>query len=100
VSYLIFEVKKEESRKIDHVIKDDIVSRQSITIRDSKSLGIEDIDATYVKIEGSEEGLKKAEELFKEIGIKKLSNKKAKEINDKIESQDNSAISGMGAIFQ
>ena len=100
MDYLIFEVKREDSSKIDQVIKDDTVSRQSITIRDSKSLGVEDVDATYVKIEGSEEGLKKAEELFKEFGIKKLSDKKAREINEKIESQDNSAISGMGAIFQ
>jgi hypothetical protein len=100
VEYIIFEVKKEDSSKIDEVVKDDIVSRQSITIRDSRSLGIEDVDAIYVKIEGSKEGLKRAEELFKEDGIKKLSTKKAKEINEKIESQDDSAISGMGMIFQ
>lgn len=100
MGYLIFEVKKEDSSKIDQVIKDDVVSRQSITIRDSKSLGVEDVDATYVKIEGSKEGLKRAEKLFKEVGIKKLSDKKASEINEKIENQDNSAISGMGAIFQ
>ena len=98
MTYVIFEVKKEDSGKINTILKDDLVSRQSITTRDADSLDIKG-DATYLKIEGSTEGLKKAKEMAKELGFKKLDNKKAKGISGKIEPQDDSAASGMGMIF-
>jgi len=96
--YVIFEVKKDDSDKINTILKDDLVSRQSITTRDANSLDIKG-DATYLKIEGSIDGLKKAEELAGELGFKKLSKKQADDINKKIEAQDDSAASGMGMIF-
>ena len=98
MTYVIFEIKSEDSGKINKLIKDDLVSRQSILTRDSNSLDMKG-DYSYVKIEGSKEGLKKAEELAKEFELKKLDQKKAKEINKKIEEQENSAASGMGMIF-
>ena len=98
MAYVIFEIKKEDTGKINNVIKDDIVSRQSIVTRDASSLEMEG-EFTYLKIEGSEDALKKAEELSKEQGFTKLDEKKAKEINEKIESQEDSAATGMGMIF-
>ena len=98
MTYVIFEIKKEDTIKINNIIKDDLVSRQSITTRDANSLDIKG-DATYLKIEGSTDGLKKAEEMAKELGFKKLADKKAKNINEKIEAQDDSAATGMGMIF-
>ena len=98
MAYLIFEAKSEDAGKINKLIKDDLVSRQSILTRESSSLGI-DGDFSYVKIEGSEQGLKRAEELAKELELRKLDEKKAKEINDKILEQEDSAASGMGMIF-
>lgn len=96
--YVIFEVKKENSGKINTITKDDLVSRQSITTRDASSLEIKG-EATYLKVEGSKDALKKAEELAKELGFKKLDEKKAKGINEKIDIQDDSAASGIGMIF-
>ena len=98
MTYVIFEVKSENIGKINKVIKDDLVSRQSILTRDSNSLNMKG-DYSYVKIEGSEEGIKRAEKLAKELELKKLDKKKAKEINEKIEEQEDSAASGMGMIF-
>ena len=98
MAYIIFEVKKENSGKINSVIKDDLVSRQSITTRDANSLEIKG-ESTYLKIEGSGDGLKKAENLAKEAGLKKLDKKQADKINEKINAQDDSAASGMGMIF-
>ena len=80
------------------MIKDDLVSRQSILTRDSSSLDIKK-EVFYVKIEGSKEGLKKAEELAKELKFKKLEEKKAEKISKKIAEQEDSAASGMGMIF-
>jgi len=98
LAFVIFEVKSEDAGKINKLIKDDLVSRQSVLTRDSSSLGI-DGDVSFVKIEGSEDGIKRAEELAKELGMKKLTDKEAKEINEKIEEQEDSAASGMGMIF-
>ena len=96
--YVIFEVKTAEAGKINTVIKDDLVSRQSIVIRDASSLDIKG-EVSYLKVEGSTEGLKRAEELAKELGMKKLTDKKAKKVDDKIKEQEDSAATGMGMIF-
>ena len=98
MTYVIFEVKPENVGKINNVVKDDLVSRQSILTRDANSLGL-DSDCSYLKIEGSKEGLKRAEELAKEQKFKKLDEKKAKKINETILEQEDSAASGMGMIF-
>jgi len=98
MTYIIFEVKKEETGKINKIIKDDLISRQSITTRDASSLEMKGED-TYLKIEGSKEVLKKAEEIAKELGLKKMNDKQSKKIDEKIAAQDDSAASGMGMIF-
>jgi hypothetical protein len=98
MAYVIFEVKSGEAGKIQTMLQDDIVNRQSIVIRDANSLDIKGA-ASYLKIEGSAEGLKRAEELAKELGMKKLSDKKAKKIDEKIKEQEDSAATGMGMIF-
>ena len=98
MAYLIFEVKSDEIGKINKFIKDDIISRQSILTRDSTSLNLKG-NFSYVKIEGSETGLKRAKELAKELELKKLDDKKAKDINTKMQEQEDSAASGMGMIF-
>jgi len=98
LSYVIFEVKSEEVGKINQMLKDDLVSRQSILNRDASSLNLKK-DVSYLKIEGSEEGLKKAEEIAKELKFKKLNKKESDEINIKIKEQEDSAADGMGMIF-
>ncbi|SRR5512137_1712556 len=98
MAYVIFEVKSAEAGKIQTMLQDDVVNRQSIVIRDANSLDIKG-SVTYLKIEGSAEGLKRAEELAKELGMKKLPDKKAKKIEEKIKEQEDSAATGMGMIF-
>ena len=98
MSYIIFEVKTDDIGNINKVVKDDLVSRQSILTRDASALGV-DKDVSFLKIEGSEDGLKKASELAAEFGFKKLSDKEAKEINDKILAEEEEAADGMGMIF-
>ena len=98
MSYFIFEVKTEDVKNINKVAKDDLVSRQSILTRDASALGI-DKDVSYLKIEGSEEGLKKASDLAEEHGFTKLSEKDAEEINEKILAEEEEAADGMGMIF-
>jgi hypothetical protein len=80
------------------MLQDDIINRQSIVIRDANSLEMKGT-VSYLKVEGSLEGLKRAEELAKELGMKKLPDKKTQKINAKIKEQEDSAATGMGMIF-
>ncbi|VVB60980.1 Uncharacterised protein [uncultured archaeon] len=98
MSYVIFEVKSAETGKIQTMLQDDIVNRQSIVIRDANSLEMKGT-GSYLKVEGSPEGLKRAEKLAKEFGMKKVPDKKAKKIDEKIREQEDSAATGMGLIF-
>ena len=62
MTYVIFEVKSDEVGKINKLTKDDLVSRQSILTRDSSSLNMKG-EFSYVKVEGSNDGIKRANEL-------------------------------------
>ena len=96
--YVIFEVKTEDAGKMNKVTDDDLVSRQSILTRDARSLDV-DKDVLYLKIEGSDEAVEKAKKLAEEQGFKKLDEKQAEDINQKIKEQEESAADGMGMIF-
>jgi len=98
MSYIIFEVKTDDVGNINKLVNDDLVSRQSILTRDASALGI-DKDASFLKIEGSDEGLKKASELAEEFGFTKLSEDEAEDINKKILAEEEEAADGMGMIF-
>jgi hypothetical protein len=100
--YVIFEVEKANVRKTDDVFKDDMVSRQSIVVRDSKALDIKEFkekDVQFVLIEGgSAEAIDRAKKLFEGIG-KLMPDKDAALIHQKLHEQDESAACGVGMIF-
>lgn len=97
MNYTIFCVEKTQASKINQILRDDLISRQSILVRDASALNIEK-DVRYVLIEGSDEALKKADELFTDTG-KKLNEGDAKTIYDKIKTEESAVASGVGFIF-
>ncbi len=99
MEHVIFGINKDKEDGINLLKNDDLVSRQSITTRDAKSLGMKG-DDIYLKIDGSEEAIKLAEKIVKENELgKKLNEKDAKPIIDKIKEEEESASEGMGFIF-
>ncbi len=97
MSYVIFSVDKSQVSKVNQILRDDMVSRQSIVMRDASALNIEK-DVRYVLIEGTDEAIKKAEDLFAEVG-KKEDDEEAKNIYNKIKSEESDAAEGVGLIF-
>ena len=95
--HAIFKVPVENKGKADQILKDDLVSRQSITIRDASALEMEGKE-TYILIEGSEEALEKADELFEEVG-EKLKSGDAEGIYKTIKDREAEAEGGMGLLF-
>ena len=95
--YAIFKINN--PRDIDNVVRDDTISRQSITTRDAQALGLKGTHF-YVKIEGTDEAITKATEIVKETDIgERLKEKDAKNIDDKLKKEEESASEGMGMIF-
>jgi hypothetical protein len=97
MAYAIFEIEKENAGVVDEIKKDDMVSRQSIWTRDAASLGLEG-ESIFLKIEGSEEAIERAEEIMGDKA-KKVEGEKAEEINAKFVADEEKASEGMGFIF-
>ena len=95
--YAVFKVPKEQSLAVAKVCGDDIVSRQSITTRDGDALGLDE-SFKYVMIEGSEESLERARELFSDMGCSEEM-EKAAETYKCIKDEEDNAAAGMGAVF-
>ena len=85
------------AEKVTLLLHDDVVSRQSVTARDAKSLGLAGNDR-YVLVEGSDAALARALELTKGIA-EPVSGTDADRIYRQFRSQDDDAASGMGLIF-
>lgn len=97
--YVLFEVKPHEAGKIDDVLSDqadDLVSRQSVTIREGGALGFPDL-GRLVLIEGSEAGV--AHAIRKFAFATQLKGERADSVYRAIKSQEDDVASGIGMIF-
>ena len=89
-------ITSENKSKAETAVKqDDLVSRASIMIKAPSSLDIKE-DGYFLIIEGSEEAIKKAEELLKDLGKKYENKEKVLAI---VEEQENKATEGFGKIL-
>jgi hypothetical protein len=95
--YRVFRIPAAQVEKVNLVIGDDLVGRQSVTVRDAKALGLKG-DDRYVVVEGSEPALARAVELLKGIADP-LDAAKADDVYRRFRAQDDQAVSGMGLIF-
>ncbi len=95
--YAIFSMPPDKRTTADELLKDDVVSRQSIIIRDCSALGLKDL-GILVLIEGEENAIKKAKELFKELG-KLLEGDKATDVYERFKKESEDVASGVGLLF-
>ncbi|HKZ90419.1 MAG TPA: hypothetical protein VJ300_09225 [Thermoplasmata archaeon] len=95
--YRVFRVPRGAATQLDLLSKDDLVSRQSIVVREASALGIPG-DGSIVLVEGSEAGVARAEALLKEASVM-LSGAEAEAAYRSFRSQDENAASGMGLLF-
>ena len=79
------------------VYSDELVSKQSITVRDNAAIGMKK-EGYYILIEGEEEAIKHAKEILKGLADE-LSGKDEEDVLSAIEQQESSAAEGFGAIF-
>lgn len=80
------------------LLKDDVVSRQSLTFRNAANFGSKE-DAVCVKISGSEDALEKARELIGKKG-KLIKGAEREKILKQIADEEDAVAQGFGSIFE
>lgn len=97
MSWTMFSVPGEKRAELDGALKDDVVSRQSQKVRDAGTMG-GPAGATYVLVEGTADGVKKAEELLEKVGSK-LPAADAETLYRRFKEEEDAASAGMGLFF-
>ncbi len=95
--YRIFRIPSAKLGAVDDVYKDNVVGRQSITVREARTLGVGG-EGSLVLIEGSDEGVARAAELLKDHATA-LTGAESEAAYKAFRSQDDQAASGMGLVF-
>ena len=95
--YRVFRLAPANASKLDLLLHDDVVGRQSVITRDAKGLGLRG-DDRYILVEGDAAALVRAADLLKDAAPA-LKGSEADDIYRRIRAQDDEAASGMGMIF-
>lgn len=95
--YRVFRVPLNRLSAIDLVYQDNLAGRQSITVREARTLGLSG-EGNLVLIEGSEDGVARAEAILKEHATA-LTGAEAEAAYRAFRAQDDEAASGMGLVF-
>ena len=96
MAYVIVRLKSDEKALEKSLLSEDIITRQSISIREGEALGKEG-GVEYILVEGSEEAVMRVKEIAPN---NILEGKEAEEIYNKIKAEEENAVSGMGFVFQ
>ncbi|SRR5579871_908044 len=97
MAWTLFTVLSAKKAELDAALADDQVSRQSQKIRDAASLGGPS-GQLYVLVEGSDEGVRRAEELLAKVGDK-MPSPDGPALYQRLKDEDEAAAAGMGLFF-
>lgn len=95
MAFAVFEVPAQHVAKANEVLADDQVSRLTIVVKDGKAYGFAE-GSQVVFVEGEEEKVKRAEQLFSPIASKA---KEPERFKARLKAEDDEAASGVGFIF-
>lgn len=95
--WTIFAIPNDHRAELDAALKDDLVSRQSHTVRDGAAVGGAS-GTTIVLIEGGADAVKRAEELLTPAGPR-LGGADAERLYRRLKDEQDAASAGMGLFF-
>jgi hypothetical protein len=93
--FQVYRVKNADRARMDTALGDDILSRQSLVIRDARHFG-ETGEGIYLFVEGAEAGILRADALLLEFAERAPN---AAELHRKLKDEEDDAASGLGSIF-
>lgn len=91
----VYRIKTADRARLDEALGDDILSRQSLQIRDARHFGAAG-DHVYLFVEGEEKGMLRADALILEFG-ERAPNGDA--LHAMLKAEEDEAASGLGSIF-
>jgi hypothetical protein len=97
MEYQIIKLPKGSSAVLGKLVQDDLISRQTIAVRDTVALGLDGED-TIVMIEGSPEALDKAIEIVGDDGSL-IEGSDKEEVFNKIKAAEDEVAAGLGLMF-
>jgi hypothetical protein len=95
--WTIYSVPTSKKAELDAALADDLVSRQSHKVRAASAVG-GPADATFVLIEGSPEGVRRADELLGHLGARPPA-AEGEALYRKFKDEEEAASVGMGLFF-
>ncbi len=93
----VFLFPKEASARSREILEDDLVSRQSVTLRDARALGV-DQDGTLVFIQGDPGVIERFESLAEEAA-ERLGEDQAASLRAILRKEEEDAAEGVGLLF-
>jgi hypothetical protein len=97
MAWTIFAVPSAKRAELETALHDDIVGRQSQTVRDASAVG-GPAGSLYVLVEGSAEPVARAQSLLAPVGTQ-LKGAEAETLYARFKSDEESASAGMGLFF-
>jgi hypothetical protein len=97
MAWTLLSIPTSKRTELDAALHDDLVSRQSQKVRAAASFGGPS-DATYVLVEGSPEGIRRADELLGTLATP-LPPPDKEALYRRLKDEDESASAGMGLFF-
>lgn len=97
MAWTLYEAPSARKADVEAALRDDVVSRQSHTIRDAAGMAGPS-GALYILVEGAESAVKRADELLGPVG-KKLPPAEAEPLYRRFQEERDAASSGMGLFF-
>lgn len=94
-SFRVFKVKSSDRARLEEALGDDVLSRQSLTLRDARHFGVPG-DHLYLFVEGEERGVLRAETVLADIA---QIAPEGKDLYAMLKQEEDDAASGLGAIF-
>src|SRR5438876_11813825 len=94
--YRVFRLPAAHAEKANVLLGDDLVSRQSVTVREARSLGLKG-DDRFIVVEGREAALARAVALLKDVAPPPAA-AKADDVYRPLRSRDDQAACGTGGI--
>lgn len=93
--YQVYRVNATDRPRLEAAMADDILSRQSLQVRDARHFGKPGGDV-YLFVDGSEAGILRADALLLEFAERAPD---AEALHAQLAAEDDAAASGLGSIF-
>ena len=93
--YQVYRVKSADRARLDAALGDDVLSRQSLQVRDARHFGRPGGDL-YLFVDGSEAGIVRADALLLDFAERAPD---AERLHAQLAEEDDAAASGLGSIF-